>query len=98
MGPRTKSNSTSNTISDYRGTPVIDNRWLYRSGGFTDAKRTDNLQRGCPHWLLDTAQTIKVVVFEISPGLDTTIDSIALTEHLIDELATSVSVDREQQD
>ena len=46
---------------------------------------------------LDTAQTVKVEVFDISPDLDTNTDPVSLIEHLIGELATTVSVDWERQ-
>ncbi|WP_336365246.1 hypothetical protein [Halalkalicoccus salilacus] len=46
---------------------------------------------------LDTAQTVKVEVFDISPDLDTNTDPVSLIEHLIGELATTASVDWERQ-
>ena len=46
---------------------------------------------------LDTAQTVEVEVFDISPDLDTETDSVSLIEHLIGELASTASVDWERQ-
>ncbi|MFC7009779.1 hypothetical protein [Halalkalicoccus salilacus] len=46
---------------------------------------------------LDTAQTVEVEVFDISPDLDAETDSVSLIEHLIGELATTASVDWERQ-
>ena len=42
---------------------------------------------------LDTAQTVGVEVFDISPDLDADTDPISLIKHLIDTLATSANVD-----
>ncbi|WP_336365000.1 hypothetical protein [Halalkalicoccus salilacus] len=46
---------------------------------------------------LDTAQTVTVEVFDISPDLDADTDPVSLIEHLIGELATVASVDWERQ-
>ena len=46
---------------------------------------------------LDTAQTVEVKVFDISPDLDADSDPVSLIEHLIGELATTASVDWERQ-
>ena len=35
---------------------------------------------------LDTAQTVEVEVFDISPDLDANTDPVSLIEHLIDEI------------
>lgn len=47
---------------------------------------------------LDTAQTVEVEVFDISPDLNANTDPVSLIEQLIGELATTASVDWEQQD
>ena len=47
---------------------------------------------------LDTAQTVEVEVFDISPNLDASTDPDSLIEQLIGELATTASIDWEQQD
>ena len=46
---------------------------------------------------LDTAQTVGVEVFDISPDLDADTDPISLIEHLIDTLATNANVDWDRQ-
>ncbi|MFC6906878.1 hypothetical protein [Halalkalicoccus tibetensis] len=45
---------------------------------------------------LEDAQTITVEVFDISPDLDATTDSVPLIETLVEELATTASVDWER--
>lgn len=44
---------------------------------------------------LEDAQTVTVEVFDISPELDATTDSVPLIETLIEELATTAGVDWE---
>lgn len=46
---------------------------------------------------LDTAQTVKVEVFDVSPDLDAETDPVSLIEQLIGELTTTASVDWERQ-
>jgi hypothetical protein len=46
---------------------------------------------------LDTAQTVAVGVFDISPDLDADTDPVSLIEHLIGGLATAASIDWERQ-
>ena len=46
---------------------------------------------------LDTARTVEVEVFDISPDLNAETDPVSLIEHLIGELASSASVDWERQ-
>ena len=46
---------------------------------------------------LDTAQTVKVEVFGISPDLDADTDPVSLIEHLIGGLTTAASIDWERQ-
>lgn len=45
---------------------------------------------------LENARTATVEVFDISPDLDATTDSVSLIETLVDELPTTASVDRER--
>ena len=45
---------------------------------------------------LDDAQTVTVEVFDISPDLDVATDSVPLIETLVEELATTASVDWER--
>lgn len=45
---------------------------------------------------LENARKATVEVFDISPGLDATTDSVSLIETLVDELPTIASVDRER--
>ncbi|MFC6906787.1 hypothetical protein [Halalkalicoccus tibetensis] len=44
---------------------------------------------------LEDAQTVTVEVFDISPDLDMATDSVPLIETLVEELATTASVDWE---
>lgn len=46
---------------------------------------------------LEDAQTVTVEVFDISPDLDMATDSVPLIETLVEELATTASVDWERQ-
>lgn len=46
---------------------------------------------------LKDTQTVTVEVFDLSPDLDATTDSVPLTETLTEELATTASVDWERQ-
>ena len=46
---------------------------------------------------LDTAQTVKVEVFDISPDIDADTDPMSLVERLIDTLATSANVNWDRQ-
>ncbi|ADJ16931.1 hypothetical protein [Halalkalicoccus jeotgali] len=45
---------------------------------------------------LEDAQTVTVEVFDISPDLDADTDSVPLIETLVEELATTASVDWER--
>lgn len=45
---------------------------------------------------LEHARTVTVEVFDISPDLDATTDSVPLIETLIEEIATTASVDWER--
>ena len=46
---------------------------------------------------LEDARTVTVEVFDISPDLDAATDSVPLIETLVEELATTASVDWERQ-